>query len=381
MHANDLDPARLRRLAGLKATRGTVLSFYVDLDPTTFAAPPARQSQVSSLVDEAERRLREAELSHDTRVAAREDLGRVREALSEMVTNADGAQGAALFACGPEELFELVRLPRPIAFRFVYDDSPWIEPLVRLGREQAVCVALVDREHARILHGTRDGLVELDEEVRELERALADSLPDEPRRHARHTDTDVHEHVKRLSRLLLELQKTRGYECLLIGAPGELRGEIEEQLHPYVRDRLGGWIDVPVEYSRVDEVRRVAAEALDAERGRRDDAALERLRERLGRGERAAGGLAAVLAALNERRVETLLYDDRLRATGVVCPTCGFLGVDEAECPVDGTPTERRDDIVENAAETALLQSAEVRALHDRPDLGPHGGIAATLRF
>jgi hypothetical protein len=88
-----------------------------------------------------------------------------------------------------------------------------------------------------------------------------------------------------------------------------------------------------------------------------------------------------VLAALNERRVETLLYDDTLRAAGVVCPTCGFLAVDEASCPVDGTPAERRDDIVENAAETALLQSAEVRALHDRPDLGPHGGIAATLRF
>ena len=70
-----------------------------------------------------------------------------------------------------------------------------------------------------------------------------------------------------------------------------------------------------------------------------------------------------------------------MRAGGVVCPRCGFLGVDESDCPVDGTPVEPREDMAASAAETALLQAAEVRVLRDRPDLGPHGGIAATLRF
>jgi peptide chain release factor subunit 1 len=381
MLANDLDPARLRRLAGLKVADAIVLSFYVDLDPTTFAAPPARQSEVNSLLDDAERRLREAELEHAVKVAAREDLERAREALASIVTDAAGGRAVALFACGPAGLLELVRLPRPVASRFAYDSSPWIEPLVRMGADETICVALVDRNNARILHGTRDSLVELDDEVRELERALAERLADEPRRHARPTDADVHEHVKHLSRLLLEVQKTRGFDCLFVATPVELRGDVEAQLHPYVRERFGGWLDVPVEYASVDGVRRAAAAALDAERVRRDDDALARLRERLGRGERAAAGLAAVLAALNERRVEMLLYDDTLHVGGVVCPSCGFLGVDEATCPVDGTATERRDDIVENAAETAVLQSAQVRALHDRPELGPHGGIAATLRF
>jgi hypothetical protein len=65
----------------------------------------------------------------------------------------------------------------------------------------------------------------------------------------------------------------------------------------------------------------------------------------------------------------------------MVCPACGFLSVDEAACPVDGTATERRANVVENAAETAVLQSADVLVLEDRPDLGPHGGIAALLRF
>lgn len=380
MRANDLDPARLRRLAGVKAPGGAVLSLYVDLDPTTFATPPARDSQVSSLVDEMDRRLRASELPPEAQTAARADLDRAREALGQLVTNANGARGVALFVSGPADLFEVVRLPRPVASRAVLDDSPWIEPLVRFGPDRRVCVALVDRHHVRLLHGTRDGLSELDADAEPLRRSHEEGGPDGPR-HPRANDAEVRDHLKRVAHALLALQKRRGYECLLIGAPGELRTDIEQALHPYVRERLDGWLDVQVEYASPDDVRRAAATVLDAERRRRDDATLERLREGIGRGDRAAAGLREVLKALNERRVETLLYDAGLRVRGVVGTSTGFLGVDEEIDPIDGSPTEQRDDIVENAAETAVLQAAEVRVLEDRPDLGPHGGIAALLRF
>jgi hypothetical protein len=48
---------------------------------------------------------------------------------------------------------------------------------------------------------------------------------------------------------------------------------------------------------------------------------------------------------------------------------------------VDGTTVERRESIVEEAVQAAIAQSAEVLALRDRPELGPVGAIAATLRF
>jgi hypothetical protein len=48
---------------------------------------------------------------------------------------------------------------------------------------------------------------------------------------------------------------------------------------------------------------------------------------------------------------------------------------------VDGGALEERDSIVEEAVQSALGQSAEVLVLRDRPELGPLGGIAATLRF
>ncbi|HEY8585020.1 MAG TPA: hypothetical protein VIL49_18825, partial [Capillimicrobium sp.] len=199
MRANDLDPSRLRRLAGLKAPSGMVLSLYVDLDPTTFAAPPARETQVTSLIDEADRRLRELELGHDARVSARRDLDRAREALHETVSHSNGALGVAVFASESADLFEVLRLPRPVDSRAVLDDSPWIEPLVRLGTSDRVCVALVDRHHVRLLLGTRDGLEELDPAAEELRRAGGEGSeagPDDVR-HPRANDNEVRDHLKR----------------------------------------------------------------------------------------------------------------------------------------------------------------------------------------
>src|SRR5207247_955479 len=116
---------------------------------------------------------------------------------------------------------------------------------------------------------------------------------------------------------------------------------------------------VDVENATPEQVRAAAAPLLDeAERaGRR--AALERLHQGLGGANRAEAGLDAVLGALNERRVELLLFEEGEPLAGVTCPRCGWLGVDVANCPLDSTPVERRDNVVEAAVEAAVLQAAQ----------------------
>jgi peptide subunit release factor 1 (eRF1) len=113
------------------------------------------------------------------------------------------------------------------------------------------------------------------------------------------------------------------------------------------------------------------------------DALLAELRQRHARDAdgRAAIGLEQVLRALVERRVAALLYEPALRAAGVVCRRCGWMAGSGDRCPVDGSALERRDSIIEEAVQAAVGQSAEVLALRDRPELGPFGGVAATLRF
>ena len=223
------------------------------------------------------------------------------------------------------------------------DDSPWIEPLVRVGSEPRLAVALIDRHNLRLFHGTPESLEELKPDTRE------------PARHRTATDDEANTHFIHAGEALLRLLKRRGFDVLVLGTRAEERGAILEHLHPYVRDRLAGEIDADVSSATADDVRRDAAPVVSARHERKVIDALARLREGLGRQQRAAAGLDDVQRALEERRVEILLYE-RSRA---------------------------QEKVIENAAQAAVLQDAEVLAVDaaEHPELGPHGGIGAVLRF
>ena len=117
----------------------------------------------------------------------------------------------------------------------------------------------------------------------------------------------------------------------------------------------------------------------------RERNALDRLREGVSKGGRAVAGLADVLEALNERRVECLLLADGFEAAGCTCPQCGWVGpLDGGACPADGTTVDCRGDIVESAVERALVQKAEVLVVRDEDharELRSFGEVGAVLRF
>ena len=118
-----------------------------------------------------------------------------------------------------------------------------------------------------------------------------------------------------------------------------------------------------------------AGEAITAHIMRCEREALDRLAEGVGRGGRGAAGIAEVLDALNQARVETLLITENFRAAGRMDFQAGLLLPEEAQ---QGEPV---DDIVEPAIEKAIEQSANAMVVRHHDDLGPLGGIGALLRF
>jgi peptide chain release factor subunit 1 len=378
MQINELDTATLRRLSGLRPEEGKVLSIYLNLDPHEFATPAARGTAITSLLDEAERKTREDGLDHDQKVALRADVERVREFFAGDFT-AKQAGALALFACGPAGLFEALRLPRPVASEVMVDDSPWVEPLARFAGPERLCVVLVNRRVARILQGSGDRLDEVatvEDEVHGQHDQGGWSQP----RYQRGIEKEVQDHLTHASRRLFALWRRRPFDRLLAGATAELWPAFERQLHPYVRERVLERFDVDVENSTPDQVRAAVAPILDEADRRRREAALERLAQGLGGANRAAAGVDDVLEALNQRRVELLLFEEGAALPGVVCPRDGWMAGDADTCPLDGTPLERRDSIVETAVEAAILQSAQPVPLEPGA-LSEHHGIAAILRF
>jgi len=112
MQINELDQSTLRRLTDARPEKGKVLSIYLDLDPTEFATPAARSTEIRSLLDEAGRRVKNAEgLSHDELAALRGDLEQLREFLEGDGFSAKGAHALAVFSSQAGGLFEVIASP------------------------------------------------------------------------------------------------------------------------------------------------------------------------------------------------------------------------------------------------------------------------------
>ena len=124
---NEITEAKLRRLARLRANGPRVLSVYLDLDPERFATPPARASEVDSLLDEASRRIESEKHPHEELEQLRADLDRLRDHLQDGGYT-EGARAHAVFCCSSLELFEALSLPEPVESRVTVSDSQTAGP-------------------------------------------------------------------------------------------------------------------------------------------------------------------------------------------------------------------------------------------------------------
>jgi peptide chain release factor subunit 1 len=350
MQANDITRERLRRLADTRPAEGKVISLFLNLDPREFATAPARSTEIRSMLDRAARQVRDDEsLTHAERTALRADLERLQSEIGNGGLDAKGAHGVAVFASGPADLFEVLKLSEPIEHDPVIADTPFIEPLSAIGAPERWCVLLVNRRLARLFCGPGGAL----EEIALIEddvHGQHDQGGWSQANYQRSVDKEAADHLRHTAEVAFARLKDALPVGILVGAPQELANDFESELHPYLRERLAGRLDIDVEHSTAEDVRRAAKPRIEEAARAAQDEALARLAEAFGAGSgRAASGLEDVQRALDEQRVETLLIDAGFSAPGVV--------------------------------ERALTQSAEVLVLRDRPELASHGHIAAVLRF
>ena len=373
--AEPLTQARLRALADVRPEQGRVLSVFLNLDPAEFATPAARSSAITSVMTAAAHKIADADgLDHAEREALKADVERVRQVLLGSDVAANGTRALAVYACGPADLLEIVALRRPVESRVELERTPVVEPLVHQGAPERWMVVLSNRRVARFFAGPGDELQETERLVDEVYSQHSQGGWSQAR-FQRGIEKEKYDHLVHVADIAFKAYKRQGVDRLLIGAPEELVGELEGLLHPYLRDRIVGRLRIDVEDSSLDDVRRAAGDAIEQHVRRCEREALDRLAEGVGRRDRGAAGLEAVIAALNEARVDTLLVAGGFRSAGRVDRDTGML-----HPPGEGGG-EHVDDILEAAIEKALEQSAKVVVVRHHDDLGPLGGIGAVLRY
>ena len=363
--------------------RHRVVSFYLDLDPDRFATPPARASQIGSLIDQAHREIeRDGTLPHEERTALREDLRRIKTFLTSPDTSFKGARATAVFASTLDDLFETVKLSRPVEGRVVIDRAPYVEPMVTAVQERRWLVALVNRRFAWLLAGSPDALRE-DERVEDEVHGKHKRGGWSQANYERSVEADVDAHLRSVAEEVDRRWREEQFDRLAIGGPQEIVPRFEEFLAEEVRANAAPCrIDIDISKAKESDVRAAVEKLVDTEDARAEREALDRLQAGIGAGGRAAGGRDDTVAALNERRVQSLLMEPGFDGTASRCPNCGLLVPESTRrCPADGSELEPVEHLGEAAVEAALAQDADVLVIRRYPDLGRFGGIGALLRF
>lgn len=372
----EIDREFLRELAGWSADRVPVSTLYLNVDGRRY---PRRQDYVNR-AEELCRQLRKS--SESMRRRARLSVERDGARFMEFLRNLERGptRGLALFSSSDANLWEEVLVPRPVPDRATVADHPYVLPLEALVETyESFCTALVDREKARIFLA-RMGRI----------REQTDIFDEVPGRHdqggwaqarfQRHIDEHVAQHLKHVADVLLAFLKREKFDHLILAGPEELIPELERWLHDYLRRRIAARVTMPMTASETEVLERslAAEEQIEAQRERE---VVQRVKAEAAAGRNGVTGLKAVLDALNEGRVDTLVVPFAASHEGFRCVACGRLELDGSSCPSCGGGMEPVPDVVESAVAAALRQSSRVETLTMAGESGDAGSVGALLRY
>ncbi|WP_436795609.1 hypothetical protein [Actinospongicola halichondriae] len=360
----------IRSLAEIRSDN-VITSCYLDVDGGRYV----READYERVFEGLVRKTR-----HDESVRpAAADLDRI-EALVRGGFDRSRVRGVAVFSCVADDLWEVVELPVSVRPQLVANAAPAVGQLEGVVQQSiTIGVLVADKVRARVFVFDLDELVEHEEVIDELGRDY-DTIGEHDRGGVDHHREEMeHQHLRNAAKLLWSAYQTRGFDHVAIAVPEQLAGELHEDLHPYLQERLRGSLRVEPSAS-LAVIREAVVELEDQIERDRAHAAVEELRSSLGAGDRAVAGLDDVLDSLADQRVRRLLVSDGYAVEGWQCPACGRLATVGRTCRCGGA-MEHVHDVVEYAVDHALTHSCTVEVCRGDADLDVLGRIGALLRY
>jgi peptide subunit release factor 1 (eRF1) len=293
------------------------------------------------------------------------------------------AAGLAIFSCAGLKFWEELALPRAPRNHFIFDRSLYLRPLTSmLDDYRRICALLLDRQEARwyeIFMGEISLLESLKSEVPSRVRE-GGWQGYESKRIERHIDAHLHEHFKKAAQTTFDLFKKSQFDWLFAGCKEEYRSDFEPLLHPYLKERLKGWLKTDSNLTE-DKILRQSLEMEKKLKAEEEATLVQSFVSELEKGGRAASGIKEVLSKLNTWEVQSLVLSRRFATEGTTCPKCHYLYVDEVRCPVCQVKTERVQDIVHESVHAALDKKVHVRYVTPPSKLDRYGKIGAFLKY
>lgn len=360
---------QIRQLATRPDSKGPFVTLYID----TARNDEAQRDRIRLFLKNETGRLRETieENGNGLEDAIRQIERYVEDSLEPET------RGLAIFAAPKEQFFSPLQLPITVRPELAIGSRPHIRQLTELRQTHpAAALAMVDAKSARLFL-VNFGRIEFEIDLEN---------PDTPKRHEqggwsqaniqRHLQENIDRHHQRVADALARIVdegRVRG-GVILSGQErnvANFRGFLPKR----VDEKVIGVLHLDM-HSGVDDVTAACSALI---RGKARGEAMARVATL--EGARAAVGFNRVLAALNERRVDSLYIATRAEARGWRCTSCRILGLEvPLGCPGCGQPV-RSCDLLEAMILSAEAEGATVSCIDDPSPLDRFEGVGAALRF
>ncbi|MFN7065904.1 MAG: peptide chain release factor 1 [Aquificaceae bacterium] len=336
-----------------------------------------------------------------------EDFKSMGEFLAEP-ENLKGCRGIALFSSFGEKVLRVIKLPYVYRDRLMVDRNALIREIAAIDEELGrIAILLIDRKHVRFFLMDLEGIDEVLDFMEPIatrahkfhsggsmlkgaEGTMRFSMPSrvggpnmvqhsfgEYRFHMRIKE-EKHRLFKLASDALMEAFKESKFDKLVIGSDREDIKEIESHLHPYLLERLIGYIDANPSYVEEGELKEKVYDLLLGKSRQEEEELIRELEELQGKG-LAANGTSKVLQQLYAGNVRLLLVPESFHKPGYVCED-SHLPMLSPNCPTEERVYEV-PDVVDEVIEFALEERARVKTLYLEENQRKIDGLACLMRF
>lgn len=370
---------QLQELAEFQDEKSCAVSFY--FQPST-PRNKAHKEDTILIKDLAREALRTLE-SKGKKEQGRADIDRVLRLSGDLRSN--GTHGKAVFACAGRNLWREYDLPASLPGTQLFVDRHFhLKPIAHLlGATPLLGVVLVDRHRARVFDLRLGELTEREDFFHALtRRGRSDGFGGYEGGHAqRRVEDEVRQHFKNVTTAVKDLLEKGVCEKWILACQDAHRSMFEQQLHPYVSQRLIGHFHDLAHVSK-DELRTHAQHIVEEWQNQRRHELVEQVLSQARSHGRGVTGLRRVLRSLEMGEVQTLLLGENLQAHAVECSGCGHIDAHLVNfCPVCGRATQEVVDVGEAVLPAVIRRDIETFYVKDDPEFDKVGNIAALLRF
>ena len=371
---------QIDELLKYKSTDIPITSVYLNVDPAIYPREEYMKN-LKTLIRQAKENIENNGYTRDGKHSLMEDFDRIINFVEPIIS--PNYKSLAIFSSSKNGFFQYYELNDNLKDMIVTDCLPYTKPLfayLRMMKRYLAVLVKSGKLRAFEIFGTN-----IQEELDIFKQLKYPYRPNRyifinEKKYYNKIETEYRKFLREASEEVMNLFMDKGSDYIIIGGDSKASEDLRDNLHPYLKEKFAGFIDVDFE-AKEREVLDKVWEINKKISNKLDDELIEQIKTELAKDGKAVKGLRNVLHALTMAAVHVLAVEEGYMVPGFLHKESGYLYMNRED--YNGNPDDLTavTDIINEAIDEAINQGADVRIVREREKMSELDHIAALLRF